>query len=80
MTVKGAGEITQVAMKDKLILDKMLNVVSGERIMEEIKKMMSYDTVRSIKLLNQIDQYNNGFLDLIFDKGLWLKPTFEKVK
>ena len=68
------------AMKDKLILDKMLNVVSGERIMEEIKKMMSYDTVRSIKLLNQIDQYNNGFLDLIFDKGLWLKPTFEKVK
>jgi hypothetical protein len=42
-------------------------------------KMMAKDTTRSFRLLADVDQAIPGFLDLIFKKGLWLKPTFEKI-
>lgn len=69
-----------VAMKQPEILEKLRVTVSGERIREEINKMMQKDTVTSLKLLHSIDSTHiPGFLDLVFDRGLWLKPTFEKV-
>jgi poly(A) polymerase len=67
------------AMKQPNILQKMEQTVSGERIREEIIKMMKHDTPRSFRLLSDIDQDIPGFLDLIFKNGLWLKPTFEKI-
>ena len=74
------GDIWE-AMKHPMILAKLQNTVSGERIREEILKMMEKDTVSSIKLLEEVDRnYIPGFLEMIFKEGLWLKPTFEKTK
>jgi tRNA nucleotidyltransferase/poly(A) polymerase len=67
------------AMKQPALLSKLELTVSGERIREEIMKMMAKDTTRSFRLLADVDQAIPGFLDLIFKKGLWLKPTFEKI-
>ena len=67
------------AMKQPNILQKLEQTVSGERIREEIIKMMKHDTPRSFRLLSDVDQDIPGFLDLIFKNGMWLKPTFEKI-
>jgi tRNA nucleotidyltransferase/poly(A) polymerase len=67
------------AMKQPNILQKLEQTVSGERIREEIIKMMKHDTPRSFRLLADVDQDIPGFLDLIFKNGMWLKPTFEKI-
>lgn len=68
------------AMQQPEILEKLRTTVSGERIREEVMKMMQKDTPRSIRLLIDVDTHHiPGFLDLVFDRGLWLKPTFEKI-
>lgn len=67
------------AMKQPALLSKLELTVSGERIREEIMKMMAKDTPRSFRLLADVDDAIPGFLNLIFKKGLWLKPTFEKI-
>jgi hypothetical protein len=60
------------------ILDKLRTTVSAERIREELFKMMKHDTVATLRLLNLVDSKSiPGFMDLVFDRGLWLKPTFE---
>jgi len=69
------------AMGQPDILEKLKTTVSGERIREEIMKMMQADTVKSIGILHDVDSYHiPGFMELIFSRGLWLKPTFEKIK
>lgn len=66
------------AMENPHVLEKLQKVVSAERIREEIFKMMKHNTVASIRLITNIDRESvPGFMELIFDKGLWLKPTFE---
>ena len=66
------------AMEQPEILEKLEKVVSAERIREELFKMMKQDTVATIKLITDVDRlFVPGFMDLIFDRGLWLKPTFE---
>lgn len=68
------------AMTQPQILEKMRTTVSSERIREEISKMMKHDTVKTIKLLNDVDEHHiPGFLHLIFDKGIWLNPTNKKI-
>ena len=66
------------AMKQPNILKKLEQTVSGQRIREEIFKMMAHDTPRSLRLLVDIDQVIPGFLNLVFKDDMWLKPTFEK--
>ena len=67
-----------IAMMQEDILEKMRTTVSVERIREEIFKMMKHDTPASIKLLTEVDTLLiPGFFELVFSKGLWLKPTFE---
>lgn len=67
------------AMKQPNILKKLEQTVSGQRIREEIDKMMRFNTTRSFRLLMDVDTFNiPGFLELIFKDGMWLKPTFEK--
>jgi len=69
------------AMNQPEILEKLKTTVSPERIREELMRMMKHDTARSIQLLMLVHEYHiPGFIDLIFDRGLWLKPTFEKLK
>jgi poly(A) polymerase len=53
----------------------LLNVVSTERIREELFKMFSFNTLKSLKILNDYPQFKN----YIFKNNLlWLKPTMEK--
>jgi tRNA nucleotidyltransferase/poly(A) polymerase len=66
------------AMKQPNILKKLEQTVSGQRIREEIFKMMAFDTPRTLRLLVDIDQVIPGFLNLVFKDDMWLKPTFEK--
>ena len=67
------------AMMQKDILEKMKTTVSVERIRDEVFKMMKHDTPASVRLLTEVDTlFIPGFFELIFSKGLWLKPTFEQ--
>lgn len=69
------------AMKNPLILSKLEEVVSQERIREEVLKMMQHNTVNSIKVLHTLDtSYCQGILKICFGGDMWLKPTFEKKK
>jgi tRNA nucleotidyltransferase/poly(A) polymerase len=66
------------AMKQPGILKKLELTVSGQRIREEIDKMMKFNTIRSFRLLMDVDSIIPGFLELIFKDGMWLMPTFKK--
>ena len=66
------------AIQQPNILKKLELTVSGERIREEIGKMMKHNTTRSIRLLMDVDDIVPGFLDLVFKNGMWLMPTFKK--
>ena len=62
------------AMLQKGLLDKLSEVVSQERMREEVQKMMQHDTVKSLKLLSSIP----GLIEVVFSNGLWLMPTMKK--
>jgi tRNA nucleotidyltransferase/poly(A) polymerase len=67
-----------LAMMQPDILDKLRTTVSPERIREELLKMMKHNTPETIRLLNLVNTRSiPGFIDLVFERGLWLKPTFE---
>jgi tRNA nucleotidyltransferase/poly(A) polymerase len=67
------------SMRQPDILDKLKSTVSQERIREEITKMMMCDTIKTMKLLVDIDRdFIKGFLDIVFKDEMWLKPTTEK--
>lgn len=66
------------AMQQPNILQKLELTVSSERIREEIAKMFQFNTVRSFRLLMDVDEVVPGFLDLIFKNGMRLVPTFKK--
>jgi tRNA nucleotidyltransferase/poly(A) polymerase len=67
-----------LAMMQPDILDKLRTTVSPERIREELLKMMKHNTPETIRLLNLVDTRSiPGFINLVFERGLWLKPTFE---
>jgi tRNA nucleotidyltransferase/poly(A) polymerase len=54
--------------------EKKMMVVSSERIREELFKCFKYDTLKTIKFLNEF----SNLRDYIFTRTkLWLKPTFE---
>ena len=67
-----------VAMQQPDIKEKLIKTVSAERIREEIFKMMKHDTPKTLRLIHHVDEdFIPGFTSMIFDRGLWLKPTFE---
>lgn len=67
-----------LALKNQAILEKLAKTVSAERIRDEVYKMMEHNTVESIERIMHFDTLIPGFAKLIFSRGLWLKPTFEK--
>lgn len=67
------------AMKQKELLNKLEMTVSYERIREELNKMLVFDTVKTIRLINEVDSaVIPGFLNLLFSGDLWLSATFKK--
>jgi tRNA nucleotidyltransferase/poly(A) polymerase len=65
------------AMKQPFILEKLEHVVSKERIREELFKMLKFDSIKTLKLLHDMDQMVPGLYEIILGKDLWLKPTLE---
>lgn len=66
------------AMEQPGILEKLEKVVSAERIREEVFKMMKHDTVATLMVFSRVENRIPGFTNLVFGRGLWLKPTFEQ--
>lgn len=60
------------------VVDKLEQVVSGERIREEVFKMFKHDTIKTLDLIGEINCVNPRIVEIMFGKGMWLKPTFEK--
>lgn len=52
--------------------------VSTERVREEMYKCLKHDTVRTIRILTELDKSCGNILYSIFSGELWLKPTMEK--
>jgi tRNA nucleotidyltransferase/poly(A) polymerase len=59
------------------IVEKLDKVVSQERIRDEVYKMMKHDTLKTLDLFEKIKYTNPQILEIMFGKGLWLKPTTE---
>jgi len=63
------------AMLQPELLTKLREVVSQERMREEVQKMMKHNTVHSLEMIQKIP----GLLEVIFSKGMWLMPTTKNV-
>ena len=59
------------------IVDKLEQVVSQERIRDEVFKMMKHDTLKTLDLFEKIKYTNPKILEIMFGSGMWLKPTTE---
>jgi poly(A) polymerase len=63
---------------DHLIMDydyeTRMSVVSDERIREELYKCFKFDTIQTLRTLNDYPSLRNY---IFRDNKLWLKPTFE---
>ena len=59
------------------VVEKLEKVVSQERIRDEVYKMMKHDTLKTLEIFNRVRIINPKILEIIFGKGLWLKPTTE---
>lgn len=57
-----------------MLLNRIFEIVSIERIREELYKMFKHSTSKSLHLLNKIN--NPEFIDKLFE-NIWLKPTLE---
>ena len=53
------------------LIKKLEDIVSQERIREEVTKMMKHDTLKSLNLLRCIP----GLMEVILKDGMWLMPT-----
>lgn len=61
--------------------ERFVETISGERIREELFKMFSHDTIKSLELLNDLKDYNLSLYNYIFGgSGIWLTPTSKKRK
>jgi hypothetical protein len=40
--------------------------------------MFKHDTIKTLKLIEEINHMNPRIIEIIFGKEMWLKPTFEK--
>ncbi len=70
-------DILQAVIENTEIFNKLKLVVSAERIRDEVFKMFHHDTVKTLFLFSELEKQIPGITELIFSKGLWLKPTFE---
>ena len=66
------------AMFQPNLMDKLENVVSQERIREEVTKMMKHDTLSTLRLFQEIDKREPRLLEIIFGGNMWLLPSTKK--
>lgn len=65
------------AMFQPGLIEHMRTVVSKERVREELMKMFKHDTLASMRMLSSIDMIDGSFLEAVFDRGMWMMPTFK---
>ena len=76
---KISDDINEVMTEDEVMWDKFDRVVSRERVREEIQKMFKYDTVSSMKLLVELDNFSDiNILERIFKDDMWMEITNKK--
>lgn len=72
-------EDLQRAIANPLVWIKMQQVVSSQRIREELTKCFKHDTMTSLQMLFVLEDIMPGMVqEVLFQDGMWLKPTFEK--
>ena len=59
------------------VVEKLDKVVSQERIRDEVYKMMKHDTIKTLDLFYDINRINPKLIEIMFGRGMWLKPTTE---
>jgi len=57
------------------LLDKLEEVVSQERIREELQKMFKHDTIAAMRLLSKIDAIEPRLMEIMFKGAMWLIPS-----
>jgi tRNA nucleotidyltransferase/poly(A) polymerase len=70
-TIPGTMAITMMVYN----YDEKMSVVSTERIREELFKCFKYDTLETLRVLDEFPLLKTYIFK---DKGLWLKPTMEQ--
>jgi len=60
------------------LLDKLEEVVSQERIREELQKMFKHDTIAAMRLLSKIDAIEPRLMEIMFKGAIWLMPSAKK--
>ena len=66
------------ALKNKNYWKNLNKHVSIERIREELHKCFKYNSLRTIRLLNDIEQDGNiSILEYLFENRIWLNPTIK---
>jgi tRNA nucleotidyltransferase/poly(A) polymerase len=75
------SSIERVILKDQEMWMKFLNVVSEERIRDEVYKMFKHDTIKTLRLLSDLEKLTDiSVLKYIFGENMWLEPTTKKRK
>ena len=57
------------------LIDKLEEVVSQERIREELQKMFKHDTIAAMRLLSKIDAIEPRLMEIMFKGAMWLLPS-----
>lgn len=69
----------ELAVTHPAVWSKMKEVVSAQRIREELHKCFKADTMMSLQMLFALESVQPGVVtDILLQDGMWLKPTFEK--
>ena len=57
------------------LLEKLNEVVSEERIREELHKMFQHNSAQTIRMLSLFDKVDGKLLNILFRNNIWLLPT-----
>ena len=63
------------AMFTEGLLEKLEEVVSEERIREELQKMLQHNSAQTIRMLSLFDKVDGKLLNVLFRNNIWLLPT-----
>ena len=66
------------AMSSQLVIKKLREVVSQERIQSELNKMFKFDSIKTMEVLINQENYSSGLLNIIFSNNYYLELTNKK--
>jgi len=75
---KSFGFSDEIITAIRLFKPDLMDVVSKERIQDELTKMFKHDTMHTLTHLHWLKDKNPRLLDKLFDNDIWLMPTTKK--